>query len=218
MAFAARRQYAARMTPRTTRTATATRHQDLQDALVAAAEAAVAHDGLDKLRARALAEAAGCSVGAIYTVFPDLDALVLAVNARTLGAIGTAMAGVSPAGDPAQHLVRLALAYLAYASAQRRLWAALFQHTLGGQAAPEWYAAQQAAAFSHIEAPLALLRPDLAAVDCALLARSLFSAVHGMVALGLDEKVATLPLPVLEQQVRLVVEALARGLTPDASG
>ncbi len=198
--------------PRTARSATLSRHQDLHDALIAAAEAMIAGDGLDGLRARGLAEAVGCSVGAIYTVFPDLDALVLAVNARTLAAIDAALSGERPS-DSVPHLVQLALAYLDYASGHRRLWAALFQHSLGGQAAPEWYAVQQAAAFSHIEAPLAALRPDLPAADCALLARSLFSAVHGMVALGLDEKVATLPLPVLREQIRTVVEAVVRGLS-----
>ena len=45
-----------------------------------------------------------------------------------------------------------------------------------------------------------------------MLARSLFSAVHGMVALGLDERVAAMTLPVLREQLRVVVGAVARGL------
>ena len=59
---------------------------------------------------------------------------------------------------------------------------------------------------------MALLRPDLPQVECALLARTLFSAVHGMVALGLEGKVAAVTLPVLRAQVRVVVAAIARGL------
>lgn len=198
--------------PANRRNSTASRHQGLHDALIAAAETAIAADGLGKLRARSLAETAGCSVGAIYTVFPDLDTLILAVNARTLAAVDAALSVAAPS-EPAAHLVHLALAYLDYACTHRRLWAALFQHVMGaGRLAPDWYAVQQSAAFSHIEAPLAALRPDMPAAECAVLARSLFSAVHGMVALGLDEKVATMPLPVLREQIRLVVEAVARGL------
>lgn len=201
--------------PHHRRSSTASRHKGLHDALIAAAEAAVADEGLAKLRARSLAETAGCSVGAIYTVFPDLDALILAVNARTLAAIDTALSGAAP-DEPGAHLVHLALAYLDFACTHRLRWAALFQHVMGaGRLAPDWYAVQQSAAFSHIEAPLAALRPGLPVPDCALLARSLFSAVHGMVALGLDEKVATLPLPLLREQIRLVVEAMVRGLRPD---
>ncbi len=46
----------------------------LREALVSAAERTVAAQGLSGLRARDLAREAGCAVGAIYTVFPDLDA------------------------------------------------------------------------------------------------------------------------------------------------
>ncbi len=60
--------------------------------------------------------------------------------------------------------------------------------------------------------PVALLRPDLPDAERALLARTLFSAVHGMVVLGLEGRITTVTLPVLRQQVRLVVEAIARGL------
>ena len=48
--------------------------------------------------------------------------------------------------------------------------------------------------------------------DRGLLARALFSAVHGMVALGLDEKAAAMSPPALRGQVVTVVTAMARGL------
>jgi len=195
------------------RPATVARHHDLHDRLVAAAEAAMATAGLASLRARALADAAGCSVGAIYGVFPDLDALALAVNGRTLDAIDAAMGKVAPGGDPVEHLVQLALSYLGYAASNRQRWTALFQHRMAeGQPIPPSYAARQAAAFSHVEQPLAALRPDLPDEQRSLLARTLFSAVHGVVALGLDEKVAAMPVAVLGAQLRTVVEAMARGL------
>jgi len=195
------------------RPATVARHHDLHDRLVAAAEAAMAVAGLASLRARTLADAAGCSVGAIYGVFPDLDALALAVNGRTLDAIDAAMGQAAPGGDPVEHLVQLALAYLGYAAGNRQRWGALFQHRMAeGQPIPPSYAARQAAAFSHVEQPLAALRPDLPGAQRSLLARTLFSAVHGVVALGLDEKVAAMPIPVLRAQLRVIVEAMARGL------
>lgn len=173
----------------------------------------MAADGLAALRARALAERVGCSVGAIYSVFADLDGIILAVNARTLAQIDRAMAGVGATADPVAHLVHLATAYLDYAAGARRRWAALFQHTLGdGRTAPDWYARQQETAFSHVEAPLGRLCPGLPVADRGLLARTLFSAVHGMVALGLDEKVAAMSLPALRGQVETIVTAMARGL------
>ncbi len=58
--------------------------QRLREQLIDATERLIAAHGLGALRARDLAQAAGCALGAIYTVFADLDALVLTVNARAL--------------------------------------------------------------------------------------------------------------------------------------
>ena len=193
---------------------TAQRHQTLHDLLLDAAERTVAAEGLPSLRARTLAADAGCSVGAIYSVFADLDALVLAVNGRTLDAVVAALHAAGGQGA-SERLVRLADAYLGYAVAHRARWQALFQHRMPpDRPITPGYAARQAAAFAEVEGPLAALRPDLPDGERALLARTLFSAVHGMVELGLDEKVAAVPLPVLRAQVRMVVEAVARGLVP----
>ena len=198
---------------RSQRASTTVRRQGLHDRLVDAAEAAIAESGLSHLRARSLAEAVGCSVGAIYGVFPDLEALVLEVNGRTLHEIDQAMRKAASDLGPVEHLVRLAQAYLDYAAVHRQLWSALFLHVMPEwRPAAPWYAERQEAAFSHIETPLETLAPRLRPEERALLARSMFSAVHGMVALGLDEKVAAMPMPVLRAQVRLIVEAIARGL------
>ena len=198
----------------------AARHQDLQHRLLEAAEAAVAAGGLDGVRARAIAETVGCSVGAIYGVFADLDALVLAVNGRTLDAIAGALAAVPVRGGAAERLVRLADAYLGYAAANGPRWRALFQHRMAdGRPVPPGFVERQLAAFSFIEAPLGELRPDLSPARRTVLARTLFSAVHGMVDLGLDEKVASLRPAELRSQVRLVVGALATGLgAPPSAG
>ncbi len=190
------------------------RHQELHDSLLTAAETAIASGGIANLKARAVAETVGCSVGAIYGVFADLDALVLAVNGRTLDAIAAALAQVPARGGPADHLTRLAEAYLGYAAANGPRWRALFQHRMPeGRPVTPGYAERQLAAFSFIEVPLAELRPDLPTAKRTVLARTLFSAVHGMVDLGLDEKVASLKPAELKAQIRLVVSAIAAGLT-----
>ena len=196
------------------RASTRLRHQALHDRLLDAATEAIVAAGLAALRARSLAEAVGCSVGAIYGVFPDLDALVLAVNGRTLDAIGAALGAAGAGRNAAEHLDRLALAYLGYAAAHQNRWRALFEHRMPeGRAVPDWYAERQAGLFAHVEAPLALLRPGLDAQAHMLLARTVFAAVHGMIDLGLSEKVAKMPRTALRQQVRTVVGALGAGLT-----
>ena len=199
---------------RSQRSSTAARHQDLQARLLAAAEAAIEMGGLAGLRARALSDTVGCSVGAIYGVFADLDALALAVNGRTLVAIDAAMRSAGAGKDPADHLMRLATAYLDYASANRNRWRALFEHRMTeGRDVPAWYAELRAASFANIELPLATLQPHLKASQIMVQARTVFSAVHGMVDLGLDEKLGDMKLPLLRAQIRLIVGAIAAGLT-----
>lgn len=152
-------------------------------------------------------------MGGIYGVFPDLDALVLAVNAATLAEIGAALRAVGEDSDPATQLSRLAGAYLSYAAAHRERWRALFQHRLPfGRKMPPDYAAQLQAAFMPLDMPLSALQPGLPADERALLARTLFSAVHGVVDLGLDEKVAELGPGVLRAQLDGIVRAVAIGL------
>ncbi|GJD87400.1 hypothetical protein BHAOGJBA_0902 [Methylobacterium hispanicum] len=196
------------------------RRAALREALVSAAERTVAAQGLSGLRARDLAREAGCAVGAIYTVFPDLDALALAVNLRTLnlfdaalGPVGRPGGAIAGPGAAADELVRLGLAYLAFAEAHPLRWDALFRHRPPpGQRAPDWYVAEQARLFSRIERPLGALRPDLPEPERRLLARSLFSATHGIVALGLDEQRMALPAATLGVQLETLVRAMAAGL------
>lgn len=110
-------------------------------------------------------------------------------------------------------LVDLALAYLDFASAHRAKWRALFEHRLPeGRTVPEWLVADQARLFGKVEALLAPLVPRMPVGERALLARSLFSAVHGLVLLGLEEKLAAMPIAVLIDQVARIVSAMAKGL------
>ena len=195
-------------------TAAGRRHRHPREALLAAAERAIAESGLSGLKARGVAREAGCALGAVYTAFADLDALVLAVNARTLDALDAHLrTAAHPEAEPAARMVGLAEAYLDYAARHRPRWAALFEHRMAaGREAPTWYSEKQAELFRHVEGPVAALRPGLDAAGVACLARTLFSAVHGVVSLGLDEKLAPMPEEVLRRELRLVAEATARGL------
>jgi AcrR family transcriptional regulator len=156
--------------------------------------------------------------GAIYLIFPDLDALVLSVNDGTLAELDTAICDAlgcpgPAAGTPAQQLARLAASYFDYALAHPLRWSALFTHRLpAGRTVPADYLAHQAQLFAHIEQPLAALWPSLPPEELAILARTVFSAVHGVVSLGLDQKLTPMLPELLHEQLRLLVLAIARGL------
>ena len=198
------------------------RRRKLREALIAAAERTIESEGLRGMKARELAFKVGCSVGAIYNVFADLDDLIFAVNALTLEQLEKTLtvAGGDNAdlqGGAIKTLVHLGLAYTDYAAANTRRWRVLFDHRLPeSKEVPTWYMANLARLFVYIEEPLRKLAPALSPIRRALLARSLFSAVHGIVLIGLEEKLQHLPLPVLREQVTVMIEAMARGLAQDA--
>jgi AcrR family transcriptional regulator len=201
--------------------ATGARRGELKERLTNAASRLIEAQGLASVKARPLAEKAGCALGAIYTVFPDLDALILAVSARTLArleahldAIAVEVAAeASPREAARQRLVALALAYLDFAFAHRTSWRALFEHRLPeGRPVPEWMVAEQARLFGKVEVLLGPLVPHMGVAQRAMLARSLFSAVHGLVLLGLEEKLGVMPFAMLREEVERLVSAMARGL------
>ena len=194
---------------------TSARRADLRERLVASGRAAIAEGGLQNLKARDLAATAGCAVGAIYNVFDDLDGLILRIGADTLARLERELAAPpGPVAEPADELLRLSLGYLTFARVNKALWRALFEHRLaGGRAAPAWYLDDQSRLFALVEAPLARLLPDEPASSRALLARTLFSAVHGVVSLGLEEKLAPMPEAALDAELERLVRAFAGGLT-----
>jgi AcrR family transcriptional regulator len=199
---------------------TAGRRDRLREALVAAAEDTIAKGGLVELRARTLAEKAGCAVGAIYNAVTDLDELVLLANIRTLAALEQELSaardgdeGSGTTKSAIAQLVRLAHAYLAFAAANTFRWRALFDHQMPGRDIPDWYRDAQHRLFRHVEEPLRILQPRATSKRRALLARSLFSAVHGLVRLGLEEKLQAVPVTALREQITFVITAIGRGMT-----
>jgi AcrR family transcriptional regulator len=196
----------------------ADRYAELRKRLTDAAERTIAEKGLAALRARDIAREAGCAVGTIYNVFEHLDELVLCVGSRTLVMLEAALGAARPASpcqsteEAVADLVRLALAYLEFAAAHTIRWRALFEHRMSeAHPLPEWFIEQQQGLFAEVERPLTVLLPELDGEARRVLARTLFSAVHGIVALGLEEKLVSLPLPDLRSQLAAAVRAIATG-------
>jgi AcrR family transcriptional regulator len=194
------------------------RHTVLREQLIDAAERTIASKGLAALRARDLARETGCAVGTIYNVFEHLDELVLCVGSRTLMMLEAALAAARPpvsdgsGTELVDDLVRLALAYLEFAATHTVRWRSLFEHRLSAdRPLPEWFVEQQYRLFAQVERPLTALLPQLDREGRRLLARTVFSAVHGIVALGLEEKLVSLSLSDLAGQLTAIVRAIAAG-------
>jgi AcrR family transcriptional regulator len=191
------------------------RRQKQREELLAAAETMIAARGLAGLKTRDLAQRIGVANGAVYNLVEDVDDLVLRVGSRTLARLDAALTAVETAGgaSPVDQLSRIAVAYCDFAAENPGLWRALFEHRMQpGKDVPEWSSAEQMELFQHIHGPLAALFPKRSAVELGVLARSLFSAVHGIVTLGLEQKLVAVPLDVLRREVARIVRAMVNGI------
>jgi AcrR family transcriptional regulator len=191
---------------------------DLSARLIAAAARCVEDYGVAGVKARNVAAHAGCSPGLIYYAYADLGDLILALNRATQHRLNEAL-GKALVSDPRDSLDRLAKAYLAFAYEHTRLWRALFEHHMGpGKEVPDDYRADIMATFSRLKVPLGALLPRHPEDEIEMISRALFSAVHGIVSLGLDENMVAVPLEQLEEQVCRFVTIFMNGLQYSASG
>lgn len=198
-----------------TKSKTTERRHKLRLELIEAAEASLAAHGLKSLTARDLAKQVGCSVGAIYNVFEDIDELVIAVNSRTLARLDRSIAAFEPSSgmDAQECLVALAQAYCRFAIANTNLWTALFEHGERiNRDIPDWHLDEHVQLIRHIVKSLEKLYPTRAQDELWQLAGLMFSAVHGVVSLGLQGFFFAIPPDALEKQVALLVNAALEGL------
>ena len=199
------------------------RREAQRAALVECASAAITEGGLSALKARDLAACAGCSLGAIYNLVADLDELVLRVNQRTLAALDGKLNAIEASGalGTQAQLVAWSKAYAAFAAANRNLWRALFEFRMAPDAElPGWFAADQLRLFVRLETRLAALMPGRDALALKRQARTLFSAVHGIVALGLEQKLVEMPVEAIDAELEQFVVIVLAGIeaeTPSPS-
>jgi len=180
--------------------------------MLATARAIIAAKGLRSLKVRDVAEAADCSIGSVYNEFGDFDGLILTVNRETVQAL-TARLSAVPAEDPIRQLHGLAAAYLDFAVEHANLLRSLFEHRMeDDRPFPEDILMMVMQAFALMHPPLARLLPNSDDQAIALLARILFSAVHGIISLGLEERMVAVPPQNLRQQVAQFVDTHLAGL------
>jgi AcrR family transcriptional regulator len=191
------------------------RREKFRVALILAAEKSIAAKGLAGLKTRDLARDIGVANGAVYNLVEDVDELILRVGSRTLEKLDAALTAAESKGPaaPNEILVRIALAYCDFAAGNLELWRALFEHRMErGKPIPEWAITKQMNLFRHIFRPLAVLFPNRSPEELSVTARSLFSSVHGMVSLGLEQKLIAVPIAVLRREIATIVRAMITGL------
>ena len=180
--------------------------------MIEIARGLIAANGLRSLKVRDVAEAADCWIGSVYNEFGDFDGLILTVNRETVGALTARLAAV-PAEDPVRQLHGLAETYLSFAADHANLLRSLFEHRMeDDRPFPEDILLMVMQAFALMHEPMVRLLPDRNPEEVALLARMMFSAVHGIISLGLEARMVAVPPEKLRQQLAQFVDTHLAGL------
>ncbi|SDA33343.1 transcriptional regulator, TetR family [Methylobacterium sp. UNC378MF] len=184
-------------------------------ALIAAALAILNEGGVTALTARGVAERAGTAVGSVYTQFDSLELLRLEANAVTMRQLRDTLAGAlaaCPSRETEARLLCLADAYLAFAGEHHAAWAAIFERRT--VAAPDTVQADIAALFGILEG---VLRDGgrLAEAAIPVMARALWSSVHGMTYLADLGSLGPLGVGDVRPMIDALVRAAVRGFSAD---
>ena len=189
------------------------KRQDLQKRLIRATYELIHEHGVSGLRARDITAKAACALGSLYTVFSDIDDLIIHVNSITLGELGKALERAQKKADnPAEKLKAMAREYSDFARRNTNQWTALFEHGIKPEKMiPPWHIDDQAVLIEHIIEPLSQIIPGLGPEDLELRARSYFAAVHGIVSINMEKRFVALPAQRLQSELDQFVETLIAG-------
>ena len=122
-------------------------------------------------------------------------------------------------GDPTDHVVRLAHAYIAFTHANPHLWNLLFEHTLpAGHDLPKWYMDKLNGLLAVIERALEPFFKSGDGEARGRAARVLWSSVHGITSLSTSGKLSIITSEAAPQLAADLVMAYLAGLKSKRKG
>ncbi|MEL6410953.1 MAG: TetR/AcrR family transcriptional regulator [Pseudomonadota bacterium] len=187
----------------------AQRRDALRKKLIDIAEERIAEGGVASVKARDLAKAADCALGAIYNVFGDLHDVIIEVNGRTFRKLGAYVAERLENGKdelPTERLIIMAHAYLDFAADHPNTWRALFDVNMSvNMDVPQWYVDELLRLFGHISSPVKECFPEMNETEVDLMTRALFASVHGNVLLGLENRISAVPRSELKRMLAVLL-------------
>jgi AcrR family transcriptional regulator len=185
------------------------RRAALREKLIEIADEKIGVDGLNSVTARYLSGEAGCALGAIYNMFDDMNELFMAVNLRSFTALGAQVkSGLAPLDNPTPHdeLNAMAQQYISYAMENTRHWLAMFEIEMTADSnAPVHYQQALDSLLQIIAASMARVYPEKSDEQVAMITRTVFSSIHGIVLLGVQRRLSGVPEEELREMVRFLI-------------
>jgi len=165
--------------------------EELRELALQAAEQLVIKHGLGGLSTRKIAANIGYTVGSLYLAFRNLDDLIAQVNERTLDDLYSQLDATArnPGLQPKACLLALGKAYIEYAINHGNRWRMIFEHRMPeGQSVSDTFKRKVARMFELVQDQLRPLAGGRSQEQIELASQALWSGVHGVCILGLDQK------------------------------
>lgn len=161
---------------------------------------------IGQLSLRQVAKAIGYSPGTLINQFGSYSMLLLHVNAQTLDELSKSMEwAVSEVKQPKAKLLAMANAYLNFALENPNAWRLIFEHRLDEtETLPDWQMSRINQLFERVKTELASINTQNNEQSLEEAARVIWSGVHGISFLAIEDK--------LFQPMDLVHEHLVKSL------
>ncbi|MGZ4969339.1 MAG: TetR/AcrR family transcriptional regulator [Methylobacter sp.] len=181
---------------------------EIKEMVLEASETIIINEGYHALTVRKIAMEIGYTVGSIYMVFANMADLIMHINANTIDDLSEQMHQASNCA-PEQHITELAKIYVGFAGRNFNRWTMIFARDTNN--IPEWYQQKIDRIFNRVEAQFTQLSPGRPPQQHKQAARALWSGVHGICALSLNDKLEAVAINAVEDDVVLLVESFIRG-------
>lgn len=113
---------------------------NIQNLLIEVGRRIVTEKGTEALTVRKLSEASGCSVGAIYNQFSNMDNFVVIQNYMTLDELGNLLEKVESSTNPFADMNKFLQVFVDYVTENRNLWYLLYSfHLRHGERAYSYF-------------------------------------------------------------------------------
>lgn len=159
---------------------------------ISAAELLLVREGMAGFSMRKVAQAMGYTVGQLYLLFRNQDALFVVLNERTADSIYAALRDpIDRTGDPRERLRAAARAYIGFAEQHPSRWRLLYEHRLPAEhPVPEVNVLRVERIFKLVAQMVDEAVPGLSPELLGAAATALWSGVHGICVLAVTGKLA----------------------------
>jgi AcrR family transcriptional regulator len=141
------------------------------------------------LSLRALAREVGCAPSTLLKLYGSFGNLLQHVNIESLARLRAVIEPLTEHASPEARLKALAEAYWQFAQGDAYRWQLLFEHPLAQEGELDRRQSDMIEAlFRRVEATLKEYQPALDDLEARRLGRTLWGSVHGLVQLGLNER------------------------------